>query len=204
MGPGDRLIRSDVEENKTKDALSPETPGERRDFRVKMTSVSVSLKEEGDDGGDAHPYSAAAHRRRPRAVTERAECIGDAQILDRGGVLTLLFDDTLEDADLPALTSVYFEKERPGIVTVERSGVIQSTMIFEQGCRHRAKYRTFCGSCDMTVYCRRVENALTADGGTLELEYNVEFRGAAEQKVSLTLEVERVDMSAARRLRDAR
>ena len=42
------------------------------------------------------------------------------------------------------------------------------------------------------LHSRAVENSLGIEGGTLKLDYAVEFRGAAEQKVRLTIEAARL------------
>ena len=103
-----------------------------------------------------------------------------------------LFDDVVDDAESPVPTKLSFEVDRPGTVTLERRGFLQTMMIFEAKRRHRALYKTPFGGFEMTVYSRKVDNALCAEGGKLTLDYAVEFRGAAEQKVKLTLEATRL------------
>ena len=75
---------------------------------------------------------------------------------------------------------------------LERDGFLRTVMTFEEGKRHRALYQTPFAGFEMTVFSRKVENALSADGGTLTLDYAVEFRGAAEQKVRIELEAARI------------
>lgn len=179
-----------------KDALSPAAAGESRDFRLKLTSESVSLSAFAGDrpsesDGESMPVTARFNAK-PSVQTDRVESVTLASIAVENGRLTLSYDDTVDDAESPVPTKLSFEVDRPGTVTLERRGFLQTMMIFEAKRRHRALYKTPFGGFEMTVYSRKVDNALCAEGGKLTLDYAVEFRGAAEQKVKLTLEATRL------------
>lgn len=184
-----------MNEYSNKDALSSDTPEERRDFRLKLTSTTVSLSDfPGDDPTDdekALPVT-AQFRSRPKAQTRSIESRSLASICELDGKVILNYDDTVDDDEDPVPTVLSFHVEEPGLITLERRGFLRSVMIFEQGKRHRATYKTPFAVFEMTVFSRTVENALTADGGTLTLEYTLEFRGAAEQKVRISLEAARI------------
>ena len=185
-----------MNEYTNKDALSPDASGERRDFRLKISSVTISLSAFSGDGaaadGESMPVT-ARYGAKPSVETDRVESTTLASITARDGRVTLAYDDAIDDAELPVPTKLSFAEDEPGLVTLERSGFMRSLMVFEAGKRHRATYRTPLGGFEMTVFSRTVENALSADGGTLTLDYAVEFRGAAEQKVKLTLEAARLE-----------
>ena len=181
-----------VNEYSKKDALSPENEGEARDFRVKVRSVTVSLSAHRADDGDTDMPVTARQNDRPEVVSERIETVALASVAEKDGRLFFSYDDVLDEDEAPVTTVLSFETAEPGIVTLERLGFMRVVMIFEQGKRHRATYRMPFGGFEMTIYARRVENALTADGGTLRLEYAVEFRGAAEQTMSTELHFERL------------
>ena len=184
-----------MNEYSTFDALSPENSGERRDFRLKLTSTTVSLSafSGGSAPGDGESIPVTARfDPKPSVETERVESVTLASITRSKGRITLDYDDSIEGAETPVPTKLSFEESDPGIVTLERSGFMRTLMIFEAGCRHRATYKTPFGGFEMTVFSRTVDNALTEDGGALTLDYAVEFRGAAEQKVRLTLEAARL------------
>ena len=178
-----------------KDALSPEASGERRDFRLKLVSTTVSLSAFSESGEpsdkEAMPVTARFDQK-PSVETERIESTTLCSITAKDGRVTLAYDDAIDDADQPVPTKLSFAEAEPGLITLERNGFMRSLMVFEAGKRHRATYKTPLGGFEMTVFSRSVENALGADGGTLTLDYAVEFRGAAEQKVRLTLEAVRL------------
>ena len=179
-----------------KDVLSPEASGERRDFRLKLVSTTVSLSAFPVEGeptdGESMPVTARFDRK-PSVETDRVESTTLCSIAEKDGRVTLAYDDAIDDAERPVPTKLSFAANEPGIVTLERSGFMRSVMVFEAGARHRATYKTPLGGFEMTVFSRSVENALTADGGTLTLDYAVEFRGAAEQKVRIALEAVRLE-----------
>ena len=184
-----------MNEYSTFDVLSPELPGERRDFRLKLTSTTVSLSafSGGDGSGDGESMPVTARfNSKPAVETETVESRTLASISRRGGRITLAYDDATDDADQPVPTKLSFAESEPGLITLERDGFLRSVMTFEAGRRHRATYKTPLGGFEMTVFSRSVENALSADGGTLTLDYAVEFRGAAEQKVRIELEAARI------------
>ena len=178
------------------DVLSPELPGERRDFRLKLTSTTVSLTAfpSGDGAqsdGESMPVTARFNTK-PSVETETVESRMLASVSRLGGRITLAYEDATDDAEQPVPTKLSFAESDPGLITLERDGFLRSVMTFEAGKRHRATYKTPLGGFEMTVFSRSVENALSADGGTLTLDYSVEFRGAAEQKVKIELDVRRI------------
>ena len=50
-------------------------------------------------------------------------------------------------------------------------------------------YATPFGEIDMCTYGKRVENALSTDGGTLILDYAVELRGLTAQRTKMEVKV---------------
>ena len=187
-----------MNEYSQKDALSLADAGERRDFRLKLTSTTVSLTafsgERLPADGESMPVTARFDPR-PSVETQNVESRTLASIGVDSGRITLAYDDAIDDDEAPVPTKLSFDVAEPGLVTLERSGFMRTVMIFEAGKRHRAIYKTPLGAFEMTVFTRSVENTLGANGGSLSLDYAVEFRGAAEQKVRLTLEAARIGAS---------
>ncbi len=69
-------------------------------------------------------------------------------------------------------------KER---VTVRRRGDVECDMVFERGVCHKALYRLAPYSFDMELLTLRMENALTRDGGTLDLLYKMTLGGVTRR-----------------------
>lgn len=91
-----------------------------------------------------------------------------------------------EDAR-PCRTTVRAVGER--LVSVLREGDCGGEMRFEAGKRHSTVYNTPYGALTMGVYTKRVENALTKDGGRLHFCYTTDFhaQGSIENHMTLTV-----------------
>lgn len=176
-----------------KDTLSLETPGESGDFRLIVRSSSVSLSDFAEEEREAAALPVMARRReRPVVKKDQIENRTTASIRTEDGRLILSYEEAIDKDEAPVPTVLSFDPAEPGLVTLERKGFLRSVMIFEEGKRHRAVYKTPFAAFEMTVYSRSVENALTSEGGSLRLVYCVEFKGVAEQKVELELEAVRL------------
>ena len=173
-------------------ALSPENAGETCDFRIRIRSVTVSLGVAERDTDEQFVPASVREAERSEAVTTTVESVSLASVALRDGRITVSYEESPEGFGECVPTVLSFDPDQPGIVDLERRGALRTYFVFEEGKYHRATYKTPYGGFEMTIFSRRVENALTVDGGTLRLEYFVEFRGAAEEKASLDIEVTRL------------
>lgn len=106
--------------------------------------------------------------------------------------ICLRYDDAVDPDEPPVETCISFDPAMPELVTLERHGVIRSVMMFQEGQYRRCEYVTPFMTFEMCVYARKVDNRLTASGGTLTLDYSVEIKGAAAQRVKMELEAVRI------------
>ena len=65
-----------------------------------------------------------------------------------------------------------------GAVTVRRSGAIESEMYFSEGESHSSLYAIPPYQFDVTVTARRIRIDLSAEGGRIDLFYNMKIGGA--------------------------
>ncbi len=65
----------------------------------------------------------------------------------------------------------------PTAVTVIRRGAVVSEMRFSEGLCHRSLYEVVPYRFDTEVYTKRIRNALTADGGRLDILYTMKIGG---------------------------
>ena len=65
-----------------------------------------------------------------------------------------------------------------GTVTVRRSGAIESEIRFTEGESHSSVYSIPPYRFDATVYTRKIRTDLNADGGKIDLFYNMKIGGA--------------------------
>jgi uncharacterized beta-barrel protein YwiB (DUF1934 family) len=74
-------------------------------------------------------------------------------------------------------------------VSLMRTGEVCSQMVFEQGRRHLSVYSTPYGTLEIAVATQRLENHLTLQGGTLEIDYSLEMDHALVGFVAFRLSV---------------
>ncbi len=69
-----------------------------------------------------------------------------------------------------------------GMVSVNRVGQISTHMVFEEGKLHSCIYNTGYFPMQLSILTTRLENALTATGGCLDIEYSLEVGGMHSSK----------------------
>ena len=83
-------------------------------------------------------------------------------------------------------TSVYFDIDTPGFVSMLRSGAISTSLLFEKGKRHHCVYNTPIMPFEICVRTLKVENDILSKG-TLKLDYIIEIRGAKAERTKFEL-----------------
>lgn len=64
------------------------------------------------------------------------------------------------------------------MITVKRSGAIESELHFKEGEEHKSLYSVPPYKFDACVKTKRIRKAITEDGGSLDLFYNMKIGGA--------------------------
>lgn len=85
-------------------------------------------------------------------------------------------------------TQVRFERNQPGLVTMMRSGNVNTILVFEKGKRHICTYQTPYMPFEICVYTKEVTNNLL-ESGRIDLDYIVEIRGAQAERTQFTIEI---------------
>ena len=87
-----------------------------------------------------------------------------------------------------SVTSVGFDRNAPGLVSMMRTGAVETALVFEQGKRHISVYDTPISSFQVCVRTMRVDNRLLTDG-VIQLDYLVEIHGAQAEHCRMTISV---------------
>ncbi|MBQ9807008.1 MAG: DUF1934 domain-containing protein [Clostridia bacterium] len=87
-----------------------------------------------------------------------------------------------------SITSIGFDRDTPTLVTMMRSGLVSTAMVFEEGKRHFCVYDTPFSSFQVCVRALTVDNRLLTDG-ILGLEYLIELQGAQAERCRMTITV---------------
>ena len=85
-------------------------------------------------------------------------------------------------------TTVHFDLDNPGFVTIYRSGTVSTTLAFERGKRHHCAYNTPIMPFEICVRTIKVENNIL-ESGNLKLDYVIEIRGAKAERTKFELSV---------------
>lgn len=84
-------------------------------------------------------------------------------------------------------TKLGFSLREPGLVSMLRSGTVNTALVFEQGVRHTCLYHTPFSSFEVCVQGLRVENSLLTDG-RMELDYLIELRGNRTERCRMSVQ----------------
>ena len=87
--------------------------------------------------------------------------------------------------------AITFSLEEPSLVTLMRSGLVNTALVFEEGKRNICAYNTPFMPFEVCVHAFKIKNKLLTDG-TLHIDYAVEIRGADAERCSLTVSVKEI------------
>ena len=87
-----------------------------------------------------------------------------------------------------SVTSVSYDTNAKGIVSMIREGAVSTALVFEEGKRHHCVYNTPFMPFEVCVHTLKVENNLEGVG-SLALDYIVEIRGAKAERTKFTMQI---------------
>ena len=86
------------------------------------------------------------------------------------------WDITYQESELTGLEGVATTfRVEPGKVVLNRTGKLQSQMIFQEGVPHESLYQMAFGALMITVKATSVFFDIVPDGGVIDLVYNIEI-----------------------------
>lgn len=95
-----------------------------------------------------------------------------------------------EESDLTGLAGVTttFRLE-PGQVILRRTGKLRSEMVFREGVSHDSLYQMDFGALLLTVCAKQIQASICAQGGTVDLVYDIQIEGMAAGLVEYHLTI---------------
>ena len=111
--------------------------------------------------------------------------------LEREGDILLLSYEESELTGMEGTTTVF--RVEPARITLQRSGTLESQMVFELGHEDRSLYDMGFGALMITVLTDRLENTLTDAGGEMDVSYSVAIENETAGHIDF------ISMSARRR-----
>lgn len=144
-------------------------------------------EDDEEEGAEEEPEAQPAD---PNQINEPqvTDLLLEGRLVTTTNRVELLYEENVMSGMDGTVTKLTFDRACPGFLTLTRSGVIHSAMVFEQGRRHICVYHAPFVDLDICVKAKRVVNRLLEDG-TLYLDYYVEMRGAEAEHCKLTLSI---------------
>ena len=95
-----------------------------------------------------------------------------------------------EESELTGLKGVHTSfAAQNGVITLTRSGALNSQMVFQEGVSHDSLYQTEFGALLITVTARALQDTLSEQGGTVDLSYSIEIEQTAAGTIDYHLDV---------------
>jgi len=95
-----------------------------------------------------------------------------------------------EESPLTGLEGVTTTFEiQPGKVVLTRTGKLNSQMVFVEGVRHDSLYQMEFGALMISVCASAIRSSINEDGGTIDLDYDIEVEQSAAGKISYHLDI---------------
>ena len=104
------------------------------------------------------------------------------------GRVTLGYEETELTGMEGSSTSVSFNENDQGLVSMHRDGAVTTALVFERGKRHHCVYNTPIMPFEICVKTIKVENKILTEG-TLVLDYIIEIRGAKAERTKFEISV---------------
>ena len=101
---------------------------------------------------------------------------------------SLSYEETELTGMAGAKTTLSYNKSEPTLVTMMRSGGVNTALVFEPQKRHICSYITPFMPFELCVRTLSMDNRLEADG-EFSIEYVIEIRGATAEKNTLFLKI---------------
>ncbi len=160
---------------------------------IKINSAQFDATEGDDSLFDAFFETLAAENNmEPQLESneESFEMTSEGEISVSNGRTDIKYMEGAEGLP-PWLTSVSFDNNEKGIVSIIRYGQMSHSFVIEEGVRHYSVYRTPYGPLEMCVRGIKVVNNMTENGGSIALDYAVELKGMTAQRTKMTFNVKK-------------
>lgn len=158
-----------------------------REVRIKIESVTYEVEASlfDLDGGDA---LLTAEDIRAGLEPERIEIKTVGKFKIDGGRAEVSYEESEATGMEGSVTAISFDMTEPHIVTMIRTGMVSTALVFEQGKRHHCVYNTPYMPFELCVKTFEVKNRIS-EMGRLELDYIIEIRGAKAERTKFLMQI---------------
>lgn len=150
--------------------------------------ITTERREAGGSLFDGDTPKLRAPAEIPEDEVERIEITVEANYHDDGTRISMTYHESELTGMAGATTSISFNKNAAGLISMLRHGTVKTALVFEKGKRHMCVYETPVMPFEVCVLTGEVINAIESEG-TLTLDYTVELRGAAAEHTHFHMRV---------------
>ncbi len=121
-------------------------------------------------------------------LPEPTELFTEGRLVTSPNRVELVYEESEMSGMEGSVTTIGFDRNAPELVTMMRTGMVRSALVFEAGKRHTSLYHTPFSSFELCAHTLHIENKLLTEG-TLSLEYILSFHGAESEHCRLFITV---------------
>lgn len=125
------------------------------------------------------------------AEDEVIEMTTDAVLRDNGKNLEISYEEPGESGMQNTTTTLVFKKDSPNELSMVRRGENTAGFVFSDITRRQpCQYNVAGFPMELTVCTRSIDNRVTPEGGTLDLDYIIEVQGVKTQRNRFSVRVD--------------
>ena len=159
-------------------------------IRTRRSGVMMPLFQDDTDGDEEADYDDGFDEPfddlSEEGEVEELELAMEGKLVITGARAELVWHESELTGMEGATTKLGFALDAPGLVSMLRSGSVNTALVFERGQRHICVYNTPFSAFDVCVQGLVVDNRLLSDG-TLELDYLIELRGNRAERCRMSV-----------------
>ncbi len=121
--------------------------------------------------------------------SEPLEEYTEGTLLIRPDETYLTYTESVSGGMEDTTTQIFFSAERPGLVTLSRTGSVRMSMTFEKGSHYLCSYSTREGTFEVRIGTLDVRNDLL-NSGNIYLDYLMDSQGVRLSRCRMTIRVE--------------
>jgi uncharacterized beta-barrel protein YwiB (DUF1934 family) len=158
-----------------------------REIRIQIVSVTYEVEASLFDGGEADVLL-SEDEIQASLEPEKMEIKTLGKFKIDGGRAEVSYEESEATGMEGSVTAVSFDMTNTGIVTMIRTGMVSTALVFEKGKRHHCVYNTPYMPFELCVKTFEVKNRIPEDG-MLELDYIIEIRGAKAERTKFSMKI---------------
>ena len=120
---------------------------------------------------------------------ETGEMLVEGRLITTTHRVELVYEEELSSEFGPTLTRIGFDRACPEMITMLRSGAVNTAMVFEDRRRHICIYNAPAVGFEVCISTVKVENRLL-DEGSLLLDYYMEIHGVQTEHCRIELTIQ--------------